>query len=139
MKIVIELPADDFNAIYHGGLCNIKHDRLDQCITEAFQTATIIPKGHGDLIDRSKLSTHYVSTEDGEDLAVYLEPTIDCADAVIPADKVSDDSLTYEEAIELITYNKSVFQNDSKMTEAFNLAIKALQQSKGEFGHESSN
>ena len=55
MKIVIELPADDFNAIYHGGLCDIRHDKLDQAITEAFQTATIIPKGHGDLIDRKKL------------------------------------------------------------------------------------
>lgn len=55
MKVVIDIPTDDFNSIYHGGLYAIGHDALDQCITEAFQTAVIIPKGHGDLVDISKL------------------------------------------------------------------------------------
>jgi hypothetical protein len=53
MKVVIDISADDFNAIRQGRLYFIGHDRLDQCITEAFQSSTIIPKGHGDLIDRN--------------------------------------------------------------------------------------
>ena len=50
MKIVIDIPADDFNAIRQGGLYFIGHDKLDQRITEAFQSCTIIPKGHGGYV-----------------------------------------------------------------------------------------
>jgi hypothetical protein len=99
MKIVIELPADDFNAIYHGGLYAIQHDKLDQVITEAFQTATIIPKGHGDLIDRSKLAYYrcpnnvkdcppeYDFTCQNCDFGVISRFRVDAAPVIIPADK----------------------------------------------------
>ena len=84
MKIVIELPADDFNAIYHGGLCDIRHDKLDQAITEAFQTATIIPKGHGDLIDRDVLKTKLPTPIEDEYKTVYK--IVDSMPSVIDAD-----------------------------------------------------
>lgn len=59
MRIVIDIPQDACNSIYHGGLYLIGHDRLDQCITEAFQTARIIPIDCGDLIDRDSLINHF--------------------------------------------------------------------------------
>lgn len=56
MKIVIDIPADDFNSIRYGGLYAIGHDRLDESVTKAFQSGTILSEEHGDLIDRSKLA-----------------------------------------------------------------------------------
>ena len=50
-----------------------------------------LPKGHGDLIDRGKLKTHFIGTEQGTDLEVYLEPTIIGASTIIPADKEQKD------------------------------------------------
>ncbi len=83
MKVVIDISADDFNAIYHGGLYAIQHDKLDQCITEAFQIAIIIPKGHGDLIDRNIVL----------DMMNYgiLEDHIKTIPTVIEADKENHD------------------------------------------------
>jgi hypothetical protein len=84
MKIVIDIPADDFNAIYHGGLYAIQHDKLDQVITEAFQTAIIIPKGHGDLIDRDALKTKLPTPIEDEYKTVYK--IVDSMPSVIDAD-----------------------------------------------------
>ena len=58
---------------------------------KAFANATPLPKGHGDLIDRGELKTHFVGTEQGTDLEVYLEPTIIDAHVIIPADKESEE------------------------------------------------
>lgn len=52
---------------------------------------TPLPKGHGDLIDRGKLKTHFIGTEQGTDLEVYLEPTIIGAKAIIKADNVESE------------------------------------------------
>ena len=48
---------------------------------------TLLPKGHGRLIDADRLKTHFVGTEQGTDLEVYLESTIIEAPTVIEADK----------------------------------------------------
>lgn len=50
-----------------------------------------LPKGHGDLIDRGKLKTHFIGTEQGTDLEVYLEPTIIGAKAILKADGEQED------------------------------------------------
>lgn len=52
---------------------------------------TPLPKGHGDLIDRGKLKTHFIGTELGTDLEVYLESTIIGAEAIIKADNVESE------------------------------------------------
>lgn len=57
----------------------------------AIANGTPLPKGHGDLIDRGELKTHFVGTEQGTDLEVYLESTIIDAHVIIPADKESED------------------------------------------------
>lgn len=56
-------------------------------IYEAIYNSTPLPKGHGDLIDRGELKTHFIGTEQGTDLEVYLEPTIINAPPIIKADK----------------------------------------------------
>ena len=57
----------------------------------AVKDGTLLPKGHGDLIDRKGLKTHFIGTEQGTDLEVYLETTIIDAQAIIPADKESEE------------------------------------------------
>lgn len=39
------------------------------------------------MIDADKLKTHFIGTEQGTDLEVYLEPTIIDAPTIIEADK----------------------------------------------------
>ena len=43
MKLVIDIPADDFNSIRNGALFYIQHDRLDEVVTHAFNKAIILP------------------------------------------------------------------------------------------------
>lgn len=58
-----------------------------QSVCYAINKGTILPKGHGRLIDADKLKTHFVSTEQGTDLEVYLQPTIIDAPTIIEAYK----------------------------------------------------
>jgi len=90
MQIVIEIPEE----------------MKDTCDNDAFEQATDyvswfngtlvmaikngipLPKGHGDLIDRSKLETTDVSPEPWySPMWAYSEWMIDDAEVVIPADK----------------------------------------------------
>jgi len=43
MKLIIDIPADDFNSIRNGALFCVQHDRLDEVVTHAFSRATILP------------------------------------------------------------------------------------------------
>lgn len=56
-------------------------------ICERIKNGTPLPKGHGRLIDADRLKTHFVGTEQGTDLEVYLETTIIDAPTIIEADK----------------------------------------------------
>lgn len=82
MRIVIDIPQDDFNSIYHGGLYFIGHDRLDTCITEAFQTARIIPIDCGDLIDKDSFKTELPTPI--EDEYKYVHKLLESAEIVVP-------------------------------------------------------
>ena len=81
MKIVIDIPDFIYERLKEDVNCGMVN------LNSAIANGTPLPKGHGDLIDRSKLHTNYVGTELDTDLAVYLEPTIDNAPTVIPADR----------------------------------------------------
>ena len=61
-------------------------------LLNAFRNGIPLPKGHGDLIDREELKTHFIGTEQGTDLEVYLEPTIINAPPIIKADKVAKEN-----------------------------------------------
>lgn len=80
MRIVIDLPQDDFNAIRCEALYYIGHDRLDVRVTNAFQTARIIPIDCGDLIDRDSLVNHFNTNWCGDAVTEIQEAPI-----VVPA------------------------------------------------------
>ena len=60
-------------------------------LMESIRSGVPLPKGHGDLIDRGELKTHFIGTEQGTDLEVYLEPTIINATPIIEADKTESE------------------------------------------------
>ena len=82
-ELVIKIPEGlkkDFEAEQWTALSCIE-------MKDALINSTPLPKGHGDLIDRGKLKTHFIGTEQGTDLEVYLESTIIGAEAILKADK----------------------------------------------------
>ena len=80
MQIVIDISDEEYEDVKKVGGCYYDFGK-------AIYYGTPLPKGHGDLIDRSKLETHYVGTDIGTDLKVYLVPTIVEAPAIIKADE----------------------------------------------------
>ena len=80
MQIVIDISDEEYEDVKKTGGCYYDFGK-------AIYYGTPLPKGHGDLIDRSKLETHYVGTDIGTDLEVYLVPTIVEAPAIVKADK----------------------------------------------------
>lgn len=88
MRIVIDIPDDDFTAIRCEALYFIGHERLDTCITEAFQTARIIPIDCGDLIDKDSFRSELPAPI--EDEYKYVHKLLDNAEAVIPKIKENE-------------------------------------------------
>lgn len=103
MKIVIDIPEDDYYAIRNGeSLYAIGHDYYDKVVTNAFKLAVVLPEDHGDLIDRDKLRNVCANnqvdiTNDGNKNTLIIVDTEDkawhdllsekYAPTVIPADK----------------------------------------------------
>lgn len=80
MQIVIDIPNSTFTDLKK------KQNRTE--VDVAVLNGTPLPKGHGRLIDADRLETHFIGTEQGTDLEVYLEPTIINAPTVIEAESV---------------------------------------------------
>ena len=83
MEIVIKIDEKDYQSLKDG--------RIPFNVLDVIMNGTILPKGHGDLIDRGELKTHFIGTEQGTDLEVYLEPTIINAPTIIEADAESEE------------------------------------------------
>lgn len=84
MEIVIEISEEIYNELK---LNLIPHGSIEEkMIVDSVKNGTALPKGHGRLIDADMLETHFVGTEQGTDLEVYLEPTIINAPTIIPED-----------------------------------------------------
>lgn len=82
IELVIKIPEEIYR--HYKSVWRKRRGSIpESCI--AFGTP--LPKGHGDLIDRSKLEVHYVGTDIGTDCPVYLLPTVDEAPPIIEADK----------------------------------------------------
>ena len=87
MKIVIDIPDYNLDEVQNGSIaCGM--------ILNAVKNGTILPKGHGDLIDRDfVVNILEREVEYAEDLARHrtlnyiLDVVIDGAKTVIPADK----------------------------------------------------
>ena len=89
MKIVINIPDEYFNDIKrrHKNGNPVGSHYLERIVN----LGNPLPKGHGRLIDANKLKTHFVGTEQGTDLEVYLESTIIDAPTIIEADKTESE------------------------------------------------
>lgn len=94
MEIVINIPEEDFEHIElvaemqkeEAGLLLIPHSY------KFIANGTPLPKGHGDLIDRSKLNITDLSPDPWySPLLGYSEWEIDDADVVVEADKGVED------------------------------------------------
>ena len=85
IELVIKIPKELYEA-YKGRPPMLGDAGMDM-IAQSIANGTPLPKGHGDLIDRGELKTHFIGTEQGTDLEVYLEPTIINAPPIIKADK----------------------------------------------------
>lgn len=83
MKIVIDISEDDYNAIRD----NIKAYSLADILFGAVQCGTVLPKGHGDLIDRDKLEKDTEWSEYEDEFISYSHRQIFSEPVVIPADK----------------------------------------------------
>ena len=83
MKTVIDIDEEDYNRIKD---IPDAFDSLTSRVYKAIKNGTPLSK-HGRLIDADKLKTHFVGTEQGTDLEVYLEPTIINAPTIIEADR----------------------------------------------------
>ena len=81
MELVIKIDKDDYHRIISGFA-----DEDDAGLfKDLFRKGVALPKDHGRLIDADKLKTHFIGTEQGTDLEVYLEPTIIDAPTIIEA------------------------------------------------------
>ena len=84
IELVIRIPEESFN---HYLECS--EDSRDEAeIGFAVRHGTLLPKGHGRLIDRSKLEMSDIAPEPWyRPMMAYTEWTIDDAEVVIEADK----------------------------------------------------
>ena len=83
IELVIRLPKDTYETI-----CNAGSDCNWIISAEEIIYGTLLPKGHGDLIDRSKLEMSDIAPEPWyRPMMAYTEWTIDDAEVVVEADK----------------------------------------------------
>ena len=87
MKLVIDIPEEEYMMIKMSDKTVFANACSKECMLHAIKNGTVLPKGHGDLIDRDLLHTNYIGTELGTDCEAYLAPTVLEAEPVIPADK----------------------------------------------------
>ncbi len=80
IEVVIKIPQEDYDGLINNGFAFMQH------IVDSIRNGVPLPKGHGDLIDKSKLLT--VTDYDGENEKTYvLYEEIENAQPIIKADK----------------------------------------------------
>lgn len=88
MQIVIDIPKEDYEFIYDefagGDMPDGKS--LTRTTLYAIANGTILPKGHGRLVDADELKKHKYHDNDRFENAVAVAQ-IDWADTIIEADK----------------------------------------------------
>lgn len=102
IELVIKIPEKVYNALMHAEFdANLVVDEMKKSIA----SGTPLPKGHGDLIDRSKLVVELEcgiragNYEEGYEKYEHINSMDDCVDAVQYADTVleADKEATKEE------------------------------------------
>lgn len=90
MKLVIDVPYDQYAKICAGDFDTTGYFKLN--LRNTFRNGTLLPKGHGDLIDRKELTKYPpIWVEDkrrtGEDDAVILLSDILKAEVIIKGEQ----------------------------------------------------
>lgn len=85
-EIVIKIP----DLVYESIIVGAETSRDEADVLFAIRQGTVLPKGHGDLIDRSKLEKDTDWSDRHDEYMAYSQEQVGWADAVIPADKESD-------------------------------------------------
>ncbi len=90
MKLVIDIPDEEYERIQALDWKN--SSRWYSPVSNAIHNGTLLPKGHGDLIDRSELKEHLYACETNGRPLYVMElherlAVIDEVDAIIEADK----------------------------------------------------
>ena len=84
MKVVIDIPEDLYEFVLHKKLMVMDLQEIENAI----KNGTVLPKGHGDLIDRDTLNLDYeVSMADDWKTAHEIANCVKYAPTLIPADK----------------------------------------------------
>lgn len=85
MQIVINISEDNYKLIKDGNCCGV----LSYEIYNAIKNGTVLPKGHGDLIDKNDLlkHKHTIGTSNYCEYNVVYVETIDNTRPIIEADK----------------------------------------------------
>jgi len=83
MQIVIDISEDNYKLMQDGNYCGI----LSHEIYNAIKNATLLPKGHGRLIDADKLYNDYVREPEEFKGGRSLMNLFREADTIIEADK----------------------------------------------------
>lgn len=87
MKLVIDIPEEVYKKqleLYENPLCNEYIGNV--CIHNAIVNGKPLPKGHGDLIDASKINFENADFDTYGDYCRAFD-AIDQAEIIIPADK----------------------------------------------------
>lgn len=88
MQIVIDIPEWKYKSIREGVEASKRINYSIPPIFEAVANGTPLPKGHGDLVDASKIQFENNEFDTYSDYSRVFD-TIDNADVIIPADTES--------------------------------------------------
>lgn len=101
MQVVIDIPEESYNII-KSDLYNTFPAEMKEWGLEAIRNGTLLPKGHGDLIDVNRKITVFTYDEQyeewGEETLTVLDALnrwaddgVTARDVIIPADKESEE------------------------------------------------
>lgn len=90
MEIVIDMPDEEYEDIINSEDCGL-HE-----LTRAIANGTVLPKGHGRLIDADILKSMYSINRANFNTVVGIQKWIDDAPTIIEKDKEQEDNGFFE-------------------------------------------
>ena len=82
MQVVIDIPEKAYNLLKGDGVDWLGAEHILSCVAEG----KILPKGHGDLIDRDQLENEFGA----EDMDIYAKDIIREMPVIVPKEGVTE-------------------------------------------------
>ena len=98
MRVVIDIPDEEYTVLAKWFKLQKLSATLEQRIFCAVADGTVLPEGHGDLIDRDAIARKILPLIDPE-TRLYIEEKLYNAPTVIKADKIVEDTSITKECI----------------------------------------